>query len=122
MKDSRQYQYLRGNSKITQKHQRTSESKLSYYWEHMKAKNYTIIDPEFFGIVDNVTYNKEEFIKKSKGYKFPDKMPQVNVTNAIFDMEGMLIGDIDQYGHTSKFTAKPNANIKGGYTFFKVKK
>ncbi|CAI5456618.1 unnamed protein product [Caenorhabditis angaria] len=89
-------------------------------WEHTKAKNYTIIDPEFFGIVDNVTYNKEEFIKNIVNPGPDEELPKLNVTNATFDAKGMLVFDLI-YSHIEKFTAKPNANIKGGYTLLKLK-
>ncbi|CAI5456619.1 unnamed protein product [Caenorhabditis angaria] len=99
-----------------------TEKFLLSYWDHLKAKNYTIIDPEFVGFVDNVTYNKEELIKKigNPGKMPDDEIPKLNVTNAIFDAKGILKFNIKNYGHISKFTAKPNANIKGGYALFKL--
>ncbi|CAI5456602.1 unnamed protein product [Caenorhabditis angaria] len=97
-----------------------TEKFLSNAWDHLKAKNYTIIDPEFYAIIDYVRYNKEQFINMYlKNGIFPDKMPKRNVTNAIFDEKGMLVFDTNDQGNMQKNFAKPNANITGGYALFR---
>ncbi|CAI5456607.1 unnamed protein product [Caenorhabditis angaria] len=88
-------------------------------WEHLKAKNYTIIDPELVVNINGTIYNKENYIKTFEIHEqYPDKVPELNVTHAIFDAKGMLVFDI-QTELVMRNTAKPNANIRGGYTLFK---
>ncbi|CAI5447852.1 unnamed protein product [Caenorhabditis angaria] len=84
--------------------------------EHQKAKNTTIIDPEFVELFANGTTIKRKafvkfFLNEPLGLKF-------NTITGKFDSKGLLL--VRSKGKRSNaIIGKRNASIKGGYSLYK---
>ncbi|CAI5456733.1 unnamed protein product [Caenorhabditis angaria] len=85
--------------------------------EHLKAKNYTIIDPEFVGILKNGTIVPRDFYVKNVVYK--EGLDKNAKYSGRFDEQGFLqIREASRPGAIA--FAKRNSNIRGGYTLYKI--